>query len=105
MSAEQVAANLAAALISGNAQDAESALASMAAAVEDGVEFPEADNGPIKAPLAVEDIAAVEDEIEVEDGLESDDIASLNAAEDEGLSLNEDDDEILGEPEEIVLDA
>ncbi len=98
MSVEQVAANLAAALISGNQQDAVSALASFDAAVEDGVDFPEADNGPIKAPLA-----AVEDEeAEAED--EDVQAAAIAAAEDEGLGLSDDDDEILGQPEEIVLD-
>jgi len=62
MSAEQVAANLQAALVSGLQQDAESALASFDAAVEEGVDFPVAELGPIKAPLVAEE----EDETEAD---------------------------------------
>jgi len=65
MSAEQVAANLQAALVSGLQQDAESALASFDAAVEDGVDFPPAELGPIKAPL----VAAEDDSEDDEDAL------------------------------------
>ena len=75
MSAEQVAANLQAALVSGNALDAESALASYDAAVEDGVDFPVAELGPIKAPLAAEE--GVEEDAE-EDEAEDDDVVSVD---------------------------
>ncbi len=61
-SIEQAAANLAAALQSGLAQDAVAALASYDEAIEGVEDVPEADLGPIKAPLAEEDIAAAEDE-------------------------------------------
>lgn len=60
---EQVAANLAGALVSGNSQDAVSALADFDALGLEEV----ADNGPIKAPLSESDIAANEDEDEDEE--------------------------------------
>jgi len=66
-SIEQAAANLAAALQSGLAQDAVAALASYDEAIEGVEDVPEADLGPIKAPLAEEDIAAAEDEDDVVD--------------------------------------
>ena len=86
MSAEQVAANLQAALVSGNALDAESALASYDAAVEDGVDFPVAELGPIKAPLAAEE--GVE-----EDEAEDDDVVSVDVEPVEDEDEDEDEDE------------
>lgn len=50
VSYKQAAANLAAALVSGNSQDAESALASYERALG-GKEAPEPDLGPIKSSL------------------------------------------------------
>jgi len=62
-SIEQAAANLAAALESGLAQDAESALASYAEATAGVEDVPEADNGPIKS---ASDAVIEEDEDENE---------------------------------------
>lgn len=64
-SVEQVAANLAGALVSGLQQDAESALADFDAL---GLEE-QAENGPIKAPLSEEDITAADDDAEAENAV------------------------------------
>lgn len=91
-SIEQAAANLAAALESGSAGDAESALASYAEAIEDVEDVPEADNGPLKHSLAdlaaeqAEQAAEGEGEIVANEGIvepESDE-AALARLESEG---------------------
>ena len=65
VSIEQAAANLAAALVSGNTQDAESALASYEQAL-DGDEAPEADLGPVKRDLSLAAEEGAEEEVEEE---------------------------------------